>query len=1166
MLHSAFWTHGAGSLDLPPFVAGRSLPHSYPVSSEGLSLQDASGDSTEAPFLDFLYPPQAVETFRRRVMYGSVSKSGKIRPTKGSRRYSSRSDNRPNWRPQLMSKLGSRGVAPTNAKSFAQSMSAAMVEPAEERPVEEWRCEVATSDTIPHASSIPATRAQQLLDLLKHTSENVLEFSRTIDLYDSLSMKEKSIDVTREILIWLASVGSSETTRNWEIRMLETMPKAADLPDSCWHKDYCRAAIVIHVRHGNYDEINAIIDGCINRRVMGDFGQRAAMEHFLQEKHFHKASDLFQSMRRYVDLGGRPSAIRSLFKYRELSMLRDDVIKLYQFTLENSTAANFEGLRELRARVLTEFVSRSLSGDTYHSFRAAFSGILAILKFLRREQQNDPMVFEPLIQQMLLQEPSFDKAQYCRLVADAWDTYSRGEKFRPSNALMLKVWEAMYRDKLLDPIPATKSRPAMSSDSISAVWKKIHPRLGYAALNWLTKIAADKGDVDKVEHWTRVYVDERPAERVETAFFWPYIRVHGVRRDAEGALAAFKRLRSEFNVVPDMMCWNMLLWSYFRSDNLEGALRAFRAQNEVGVSYGAASVHVMMTLYSKLGNPAGVAALMAIAKAENLPTNTHFKMAELLAHTNSGQVTEAMNVLEKSVKDHKGGLLVGSMTKVYNVAMETWARRGDYSETVALYQRMKENNVPLDSDSYGSIIKALCMRRNPHEAWWTIRKVMPADKIQATPQQYATIMNAMGRIRDYKMALKVWDHMLAANISPTTGAYAVYIRAKALLEDAETRIVRDSEDTEPTLQRYEPLHETTKELLKILDKDPVFSARYDFTEPHLPGPDMKSNLFESLIQLHGKRQCFDTAQELFLLYHKHRGIESSKSLPETTPFRLATAMMSVYQRTGQHEEVLKYWELLLKQAEDMQYLPSVEDAMAGLKQPMVQPSARSTISGNDQSKIASIDRSRLAGARRYILSRPFQYYSTSILTQPNLSADTTVQLIRTAIGLLSSGWLFDNFAWNMLVQRLCAAKPSRAMIAFSLTERFLIPNFPGWKYPRQILTQVHGMPNPSRRAEQTQYFDMTPRPINHDERLPHYNTMVWLAYALLEVRRAQAVGVPGANKETMTQVGTLEDIEKRAPKTLEHVRNLPIVLDRIQKQLIRKGNDFEHGGRWYGQA
>lgn len=200
-----------------------------------------------------------------------------------------------------------------------------------------------------------------------------------------------------------------------------------------------------------------------------------------------------------------------------------------------------------------------------------------------------------------------------------------------------------------------------------------------------------------------------------------------------------------------------------------------------------------------------------------------------------------------------------------------------------------------------------------------------------------------------------------------------------------------------------------------------------------------------------------------------------------------------------------------------------------------------------------------APSLRFILSRPLRFYLLSASAQ---NPSDTTRLTTTVTSLLSAGYAFDNQTWNAYIVTLCKSSPPRALLAFTLTERFLIPNWPGW-IDNQVGTIKNDKfrPKPISRREGLTYIRTNY--IRPGFLVPQYKTMVYLARALLELRSYEVTGKgrglktrgakrEEAQREVERQVGSIKAVRERAPRTMHEVQSLPRVYDSLQAALLRR--------------
>jgi len=543
--------------------------------------------------------------------------------------------------------------------------------------------------------------------------------------------------------------------------------------------------------------------------------------------------------------------------------------------------------------------------------------------------------------------------------------------------------------------------------------------------------------------------------------------------------------------------------------------------------------------------------MLDLAAQTNVRLSTMMLNGLLVAHATSGDIASAERALQDAIGSVRDGRAHGSLTMCYNTVMTAYAFRRDSRATMRVYALAKQNDVELDGATYSALMLALCVLRKTNEAYKILTTVMKAQHVRASAYHYAVIM--LGYLKQHmpKEALKVHYDMHANLIQGSPSTRAAYIKAKAKIEqDNLLKSSLGASDEILPLEPYgspinAPLTSTINELLaatRVEDKT-------SFQKGIMPGisdtspQTIASAQFEYLIQLHGARQCFDAAKQLFEQWQKNTAIKGISK--DDTPIRMLEALMHVQLQAGQYSEVERYWALIQDEVVRLQKKQKTQEPQEN------NSDARKRISPPTQTT-STLPPDPLPVFRR-LLSRPLQLYlrALSHLPTPPVSQMTT-----TFASLLSSGYTIDNLTWNTYITILCQVSPPRALLAFTLVERFLITDFPGWHRPRANLVGHNGYyRNRAAVAQGMQYTKA--RYLRPDQLMPQYRTFVHLASALLRLRSMETVGsVPrraGTQEErdVKAQVGSIREIRKRAPKTLAAVANMPTVHDELQRRLIR---------------
>nr|POE75154.1 pentatricopeptide repeat-containing protein, mitochondrial [Quercus suber]POE94767.1 pentatricopeptide repeat-containing protein, mitochondrial [Quercus suber] len=402
------------------------------------------------------------------------------------------------------------------------------------------------------------------------------------------------------------------------------------------------------------------------------------------------------------------------------------------------------------------------------------------------------------------------------------------------------------------------------------------------------------------------------------------------------------------------------------------------------------------------------------------------------------------------------------------------------------------------------------------------------------------------------------------------------------------------------------LSESIEDLKKILRKlDGTESTTF------LPGIESSvdtslATLFGNLIYVHGKRGCFSAVHELYAQFQKQR---KDTTLASKDPILIVYAMMDALLSAGDYDEVEKYWrlakqridevappmnvavpdlvkrkrlrqdvgpqgELKSTQATSAIHNPDIDSPAtpadvaaigfnpsalmsatpaerfsaavdARFQSETVPSSVTHVASSNSTVTVTSQDnaRPRPAIGKAHLLSGPLRLYLGALASQNRI-----LDIVNTVSEVLNQGYQLDIRTWNTFIEKLCLASPPLTLLAYVLTERYLIPQFPGW-----TSTHPQSRPRYAARTQGLQYIRA--RFLPPGLLMPQYSTLVYLGTALLRLRHMENTAEL-ASKELHAlrrYVGTLKQVRSLAPRTLYAVQSMPAVrTDPLQAKMLRR--------------
>lgn len=791
--------------------------------------------------------------------------------------------------------------------------------------------------------------------------------------------------------------------------------------------------------------------------------------------------------------------------------------------------------------------------------RAAIRSLMCRLCFQPNLGVATRWIYEDCLTQLTGIPDGANKDKLFFLIGRIYSAYRRSWAFRPTEFVLHKMLQYWCSRRLVvseDETPGS----IFSLGRLVTDWKNHHNKLDDGSIIVLMSTFARIGKVRPLEHWLSEYLALFPEGLPSADALWPLIYVHAKRADLPSARKAFERISTQFKLKPTLQCYSVLIYAHEKVDDVDGALELLNTMEREGIQPNAYSYTPVFEMYARQGDVEGLNELINIAEDQGVELNTYSRAMLMLANSNSDDMSGAEELLSRTIEDIENGTIEGNLGMCFTFIMGGYTRRQDIEGTMQTYNRMRALNIKPDGQTLASIIRVLCAHNQTPAAEKILSKVMPEYGIRPTAHHYALVMLGYTNQRRLKQVRRLHQEMEDKNIPQTVSSRTIWLQARALMEDKEKPVSDD------TTEEPEALEETIKELMQSLDETDI--AAFGLDQPLInnkltPADQaVAAGYFENIILIHGKRRCFQAVE---YLYNQYLSVAArTEATEKPPPIRILTAMMSAYHATGDYAQIDHYWALAKSTADQLSrlhaspsevlnfantkpsrrpnpLLPSVKlDPQTG--QPML-------IRRTRRSKSTSPDVAAVApGPHRFLLSRAFTIYIRSLFDRNRVS-----DITNTVATLLSQGYALDNRAWNAYIELLLRASPPRALLAFSLMERYMMSSWPGWV---NIKGRSSPRVRPQARKEGMLYIKA--RYLRHTQLVPLYNTMVYAARALLDLRNVEAMGVAAREgKEVEKQVGTVRLLRENAPKTCFAVQSLPRVMDGIQKAVLGRG--IKHG-------
>jgi pentatricopeptide repeat-containing protein PET309 len=1088
-LHSAFWHHGASELSLPGWWAACSIHDGG--SGDRTAKTTPSGPSSGA-LLDFLYPEKTLALLKQLSSTASDTSTSRRRHLQRSsvRHYATTQ-----WQPGQGSLQASSAKNPDALQELQQLLH--LGASGSEGQNRAWQLYTA----IPPSSLADDEHWRLRTDLLEYLNmkDDPAVPLQVLQLFDELPEDQRRLSSYRAAVaayVSLRMIGPA-------LELLEGIPPILAMDPDCTGFDLVLRRTII-------DE-------------QWDLSLRVFRLYLEQKRPFRQRVSLETLISWGDKLPALWSDITTLHRLGEYQNSFVRYVREFQHEIEATPEK-----KETVSLFLTTFAPHILQ-QVLEDNPGSDNAVLAYLRVLFRDVKSldipTAMFYEHAIKQ-LLRLPSEqvtediikvrDKlyAQHRRLCLDSSDT----ARVQPSLNLLRNL--IVYH---CDHDQHAQAHGVIQDHSTFYPNEPLRSGL----LRYLVHFSADHGDIAQ----TQLYVE---AMRTNYPNLVDINLVHGLifacarQADVGGAIEQFNRIRTEFGLVPDTACWNVLLLAYVRAEDLDGAIDCFNTLMGNEIQPDKVTFGTLLDLCAQRGDVEAFETLFSRAErmGVDLSQDIRARSGYVQVFLNAGDAEGAEAIAQGMLKGWKAGNLRGhALTYTWNLLIQHHALNRDIASARQRYMEMVNNKIPLDSWTYGSLMRALCQVKQTNAAYKILRQTMPLNKLRAHALHYAIVMT--GFLREgggqLDLAIETYRMMIEQGVPQTVSSRESSIQTLAASDKAKLAARRV-----PRNKSYYRLAEVEEAVEKMVAES--VRGQFVYREPqHLRergsthfGATPQS-FYGVLISLYAQEGALKACRRLL-----KKAEQVAPNIDNyVVPLYLLTGTMEAQLEAGNHADVAKCWELA--HASASQLTKTISQA-AQPESP--NPDPKSLI---DPSVRARYEESRISSNRRNILYKASRLYIRSLIDPSNPDPSALQKAQSTMRDLLVNGYTLDVFSWNELVTAL--GERGRIVDAFAICEVYMMPSFPGWRNlgPSYIRHDRRGY-----RWMELRHNDITPSSI-----LPRYKTLIVLASVFRRVKKDERNGVGYIESEG---AWLRELLERQAPNTVRAIESMPRTSDSLQMQ------------------
>ena len=583
---------------------------------------------------------------------------------------------------------------------------------------------------------------------------------------------------------------------------------------------------------------------------------------------------------------------------------------------------------------------------------------------------------------------------------------------RGFDALALKYYRALR--ELIDEIPSRATVIAMlrrlcSIQSSAGIFMVLNDYRFYYGdvptylLELVIPVLAHKGNRQAVDDLLREYQSAVPVivhSRVANALLYACNR----RGETQKLPEMFHALQRDFNFEPDRRSWNTVIASYARVGDIDEASKWFNAFLDSDIKPDKRTFIYMMSMFAKRGDLDAVRQLLRQSADLGVPTDIGMIDCLVLAQIHNGELQNAETLVEEALNTVED-VPMSSRTRMWNYLLNAYALRADLEKVTVIHRRMRESNVPSDGTTFAALIQCLVVCLRLRGALKILTEIMPEAEVPPTALHYGILMSGYLRKKQYWKVFKLYSQMLEKDLKPTMGTRNYIVRAAAMSDEGERTETGGSDDQAQYTRAQAAIEQT---MVDMNPMDLATSEPVQFVGNLRLDDAFSSSYFAYMVYIYGRSRALEKAAEMYDQYIEKRR-EFDMNVDTSAPIRMLSALMLTSRNAKDHETVQKCWQLSLGKAQTLARRKDASTSEPGWVLP----------------------------ARRYILNTHLRYYVDSLVAQQRFG-----DIDKTIDHLLHCGYALDSRSWNQYIVVL--VQNQQSLKAFTLCERELMPGWEGW--------------------------------------------------------------------------------------------------------------------------
>lgn len=552
---------------------------------------------------------------------------------------------------------------------------------------------------------------------------------------------------------------------------------------------------------------------------------------------------------------------------------------------------------------------------------------------------------------------------------------------------------------------------------------KLSARISRSLMLWHSR----RAETEQVES---LMEDHIASENTKCGFFYPCLHSDALRGGGSAVKDRLRRMVTEYRLMPDIHCHNILLHGYARFDDLEGALDYFSLMLQAEIQPDSYTIGTLMGLCADRGDYVFATSLFRYAIEREISVGPVIYESLVLTLINADNTTKAIELAEELTPG-----AVAQSTRMWTQLIATYASTQRRPlRALRLCRRARELGVPFDDSTFAALMRAFVELGQLSKAKVVMRHLMPHDGLRPSAIHYAIMIQGCAQERYFEAGLRLYARMLEDKVKPSHSVRFALLQLQR--EAAKHQVRLDSKHLQGI--RFDVAEELLEDLVKEFDPSLIASK-----EPQIglqgsspPKADLVAS-FDTVIQAYGRAGGSDMIRRLTdKCLSRATELGQGDTVPRLLRFLLQMMRMRHQQRDFKAVVDLYEHSHAAARARARPAFKVIRKTPHGIRLDSTSDMTSPTASPSSNTHRERSD--PIPAVHRHLFSRHLDLAIRALAATRNHAVILDKMRAYTA-----SGFALDYLNWNTYVQMLASSAFTRE--AFAVCETRLMPAWKGWR-------------------------------------------------------------------------------------------------------------------------